>query len=116
MRIGVFGWSRGGMETYLALAQTCRIKAGVIASGMADAFTTIQKRPQLIRQYELLAPGYAKNKESVLRTRSAVYWADKLCPSTPLLLLTGSSKGGSTVSPNTMKKSTMPSAPSWMLT
>lgn len=89
-RIGIFGWSRGGMETYLALARTCRFKAGIIASGMADAFTTIQKRPQMLRQYENLAPGYSKNKDSVLKSRSAVYWADKLCATTPLLLLTGS--------------------------
>ena len=89
-RIGIFGWSRGGMETYLALAKTCRFKAGVIASGMADAFTTIRKRPQLLNQYEQLAPGYSQNKDSVLKTRSAVYWADKLCATTPLLLLTGS--------------------------
>jgi dipeptidyl aminopeptidase/acylaminoacyl peptidase len=89
-RIGIFGWSRGGMETYLALARTCRFKAGVIASGMADAFTTIRKRPQMANAYEQLAPGYSDNKDSVLRSRSAVYWADRLCATTPLLLLTGS--------------------------
>lgn len=89
-RIGVFGWSRGGMQTYLALARTCRFKAGIIASGMADAYTTIQKRPEMLNPFQNLAPGYSKNKDSVLRSRSAVYWADKLCATTPLLLLTGS--------------------------
>ena len=34
--------------------------------------------------------GYFINRDSVLKTRSAVYWAEKISPSTPLLLLTGS--------------------------
>jgi dipeptidyl aminopeptidase/acylaminoacyl peptidase len=33
---------------------------------------------------------YWQNKESELRARSAVYWADKLCKTTPILLLHGS--------------------------
>ena len=31
-----------------------------------------------------------QNKDSILKSRSAVYWADKICMTTPLLLLTGS--------------------------
>lgn len=35
-RIGMFGWSRGGMMTYLALTKTTEIKAAVVGSGMTD--------------------------------------------------------------------------------
>ncbi len=88
-RIGMWGWSRGGMMTYLALTKTNRIKAAVIGSGMADAFIQTSKRPEMDSVFAELAPGYWHNRDSVLKTRSAVYWADKLCPTTPLLLLAG---------------------------
>ena len=90
-RIGMFGWSRGGMMTYLSLTQTSRIKAAVVGSGMADAFLQTRKRPEMKTMFSELIPEYAMNPDSVLKTRSAVYWADKICPTTPLLILAGSS-------------------------
>jgi dipeptidyl aminopeptidase/acylaminoacyl peptidase len=89
-RIGMFGWSRGGMMTYLALTKTNKMKAAVIGSGMADAFIQTRKRPEMDTVFAELAPGYLQNRDSVLRTRSAVLWVDKICKTTPLLLLTGS--------------------------
>jgi dipeptidyl aminopeptidase/acylaminoacyl peptidase len=89
-RIGMYGWSRGGMMTYLALTKTDKIKAAVIGSGMADAFIQTKKRPEMDTVFAELAPGYYQNRDSVLKSRSAVYWADKICATTPLLLLTGS--------------------------
>lgn len=38
-----------------------------------------------------LAPNYATNKEAALKERSAVFWADQLCKTTPLLIMHGSS-------------------------
>ena len=35
-RMGMYGWSRGGMMTYLALTKTNRMRAAIIGSGMAD--------------------------------------------------------------------------------
>lgn len=89
-RIGMVGWSRGGMMTYLALTKTCRLRAAVVGSGMANGFTLTKKRPEMDSVFQEVAPGYLQNRDSVLKTRSAVYFADKLCPTTPLLLLTGS--------------------------
>jgi len=89
-RIGMFGWSRGGMMTYLALTKTNQIKAAVVGSGAADAFINTKKRPGMDSVYAELVPGYFQNRDSVLKTRSAVYWADKICKTTPLLLLCGS--------------------------
>jgi dipeptidyl aminopeptidase/acylaminoacyl peptidase len=89
-RIGMYGWSRGGMMTYLALKRTTQMKAAIIGSGMADAITLTIKRPGMDSVFAQLAPGYRTNRDSVLKTRSAYYWADQMCKTTPLLLLTGS--------------------------
>jgi dipeptidyl aminopeptidase/acylaminoacyl peptidase len=90
-RIGMYGWSRGGMMTYLTLTKTNLIKAAVIGSGMADAFINTNKRHEMDTVFSELAPGYFKNRDSVLKERSVVFWTDKICKSTPLLLMCGSS-------------------------
>jgi dipeptidyl aminopeptidase/acylaminoacyl peptidase len=46
-RIGLYGWSRGGMMTYLALTRTPRIRAAVIGAGLADAFRLVTLRPEM---------------------------------------------------------------------
>lgn len=89
-RIGMFGWSRGGMMTYLALTKTCNIKAAVIGSGLSNAIMNTSKRPEMESAFSELVPGYFANRDSALKSRSAVFWADKICKTTPLFLLAGS--------------------------
>ncbi len=89
-RIGMYGWSRGGMMTYLALTKTDRIKAAIIGSGLADAFETANKRADMDSVFTAVIPGYAENRDTLLKSRSAIQWADKLNKSTPILILTGS--------------------------
>ena len=90
-RIGMEGASRGGMMTYLSLKRSCRFKAAVVVAGMADAFINIRARPEMDKNvFGELVPGYVANKDSVLKERSAVYWADQLCKTTPILLMQGS--------------------------
>ena len=36
-----------------------------------------------------LIPAMSQNRDSVLQTRSATYWADKICKTTPLLIMHG---------------------------
>ena len=89
-RIGMFGGSRGGLMTYLALTRTTRIKAAVVQAGMTDAVRSIAERPEMGTEvYAQLMPGYEADRDSVLATRSPVQWAERLCPTTPLLLLHG---------------------------
>jgi dipeptidyl aminopeptidase/acylaminoacyl peptidase len=91
-RIGIEGASRGGMMTYLSLKRSCRFKAAVVIAGMANAFINIKARPEMDKNvFAELVPGYATNKDSALKERSAVYWADRLCMTTPILLMQGSS-------------------------
>lgn len=90
-RIGMYGWSRGGMMTYLALARTDRIAAAVVGAGMADAFDNVARRPDMESGvFAELVPGFAKDREAALASRSAVRWADRLAKQTPILLLHGS--------------------------
>jgi len=91
-RVGIEGTSRGGMMTYLALKKTCRFKAAVVTAGLANAFTNIASRPDM-EKYVLseLIPNYMLNKVASLKERSAVFWADKLCKRTPILIMHGSS-------------------------
>ena len=91
-RIGIRGASRGGMMTYLAMKATCRFKAAVVIAGMADAFNNIASRPDMeTNVFSQLIPDYKNHKDESLKARSAVYWADQMCATTPLLIMHGSS-------------------------
>jgi dipeptidyl aminopeptidase/acylaminoacyl peptidase len=90
-RIGMYGWSRGGMMTYLALARIKNIKAAVVKSGLADLIKLREIRPELdSTMYGTLIPDYSKNKITALQNRSAIFFADKINKQTPLLILQGS--------------------------
>ncbi len=88
-RIGMYGWSRGGMMTYRALTETNRIKGAVVGSGMADGFINTKKRPEMDSVFTDIIPAMRQNRDSVLQTRSATFWADKICKTTPLLIMHG---------------------------
>lgn len=91
LRIGMYGWSRGGMMTYLALAQTTRIKAAVVGSGVTDLLKTLESRPAFEKEvYQPNIPEYANNTTRVLKERSAAYFAGSICKTTPILVLQGS--------------------------
>ncbi len=86
--IGMYGFSRGGMMTYLTLPKTDRIKAAVIVGGPTDK--TIIDRPNMETMvYSELIPDYWNQKEEELKKRSAVYFADRLPRDVPILLLHG---------------------------
>ncbi len=87
-KIGMYGWSRGGMMTYLTLPRTDQIKAAVVGGAPADK--TVIDRPNMESNvYAELIPNYWENKEEELKKRSAVYFADKLSRDVPLLILHG---------------------------
>ena len=90
-KIGMFGWSRGGMMSYLALKNSNRIKTAVIGNGVTDLFSAIEKRPELEQTViSECIPNYWQNKEIELEKRSALFWADSLNKKSSLLLLCGS--------------------------
>jgi dipeptidyl aminopeptidase/acylaminoacyl peptidase len=90
--IGMYGWSRGGMMTYLAMARTDRIRAAVVGAGLSDAFDTVARRPEMEDSVMAqLVPNWATQRAVALEARSAVRWPERLYKGTPILLLHGGS-------------------------
>jgi dipeptidyl aminopeptidase/acylaminoacyl peptidase len=91
-KIGMYGWSRGGMMTYIALTKTDKIKAAVVGGAVSDCFSSIEDRPEMgTNVMAELIPNYNTNKEIELERRSAIKWADKFPKDVPILMLHGSS-------------------------
>lgn len=77
-RIGMYGWSRGGMMTYIALTKMKNIKAAAVGGALADCRGNIEDRPEMESDVMAqLIPNYIENKEAELTKRSAIEWADK---------------------------------------
>lgn len=88
--IGMFGWSRGGMMTYLALQKSDKIKTAIVGNGASDLFETAKFRPEMeTKVFAECIPDYWNHKESELKKRSAMYWADELDKNSSLLIVCG---------------------------
>lgn len=84
----VFGNSRGGMMTYLALKHGLPANAAAVTSGVTDLFGNAADHPELVTAiYEPLIPGFGSRRAEVMEERSAVRWADRI--NVPLLILHG---------------------------
>lgn len=81
----LFGWSRGGMMTYLTLKAGAQVQAAAVGAGIADLFLLDGERMEKL--YEALVPGYPATREEAFTARSAVRWPEAI--SAPLLLLHG---------------------------
>lgn len=89
-RIGMVGFSRGGMMTFLALkrdalAKTNAIRVAATIGGPTDLLSWIDVRPDMIEVFRDLIAGWPD--EAPLRDRSAVAWPELI--DAPLLLLHG---------------------------
>jgi len=89
-RIGMYGWSRGGMMTYIALSKMEGIKAAVVGGAPSNAYSNIEDRPEMeTKVMAELIPNYTDNKDIELEKRSAIKWADKFPKNVPILMLHG---------------------------
>ncbi|MDY0779471.1 alpha/beta hydrolase family protein [Tenacibaculum sp. IB213877] len=89
-RIGMFGWSRGGMMTYLSLKESNKIKTAVVGNGPTNLFELIKERPKMETMVcAKLIPNYQENKDEELKKRSVMYWYDQLHKNSSLLILSG---------------------------
>lgn len=68
-RIGIWGWSRGGMMVYQALKASKRFKAAVVGAGAANLYNNITARKDSFEHYVYaqLIPDYYKNKDAELQ-------------------------------------------------
>ncbi|PJF30707.1 MAG: hypothetical protein CUN51_06905 [Candidatus Thermofonsia Clade 1 bacterium] len=88
-RIAMFGSSRGGLMTYIALRRLGgAIKVAATTSGLADLFMWARERPDLESgAYLELIGANTRTNPAAFRERSATYWAGEIV--TPLLLIHG---------------------------
>lgn len=90
-RIGMFGHSRGGMQTFLTAKAGVPAKALVVAAGVSDLESGVESRPEMNKIFAMRIPAYMSNKSESLRQRSVINWVEMLDKKVPILLLHGSS-------------------------
>ena len=88
-RIGMFGASRGGMQTHLAVKNSKSIKAIATIAGNSDLLKGLTYRPEMEKVFKHRIPEYEKNKVAELEKRSVLKWVADLSPNVPILLLHG---------------------------
>ena len=89
-KIALYGWSRGGMMTYLSLARTCKFKAAIVGAGVTDLWAWMETRHDTIETvFANNIPDYATNTKAVLNARSAIQQVAEICKTTPILMLHG---------------------------
>jgi dipeptidyl aminopeptidase/acylaminoacyl peptidase len=87
-RVGIIGGSRGGMMALQMLTRTNVFKAA-ITFGAPTLFTNLAKDSYILQTAHRFLPPFG-NTQKELAERSAALWAEKLCKTTPLLVLHGS--------------------------
>ncbi|TMP26136.1 peptidase [Pseudoalteromonas rubra] len=88
-RVGMYGVSRGAMQTYLAAKKIPSIKAIAAVAGVVDLKKELEYRPNMEKVYKNRIPLYESDKDAQLLSRSAISWVEKLSKETPILLLHG---------------------------
>ncbi len=86
-RLFMLGESRGGIMTYLAIKEKFPIKAAAVVGANTDMASYLKDRPWAEQFFKDSFPEYPTKKDSILQTRSALYWAEAL--NVPLLILNG---------------------------
>ncbi|WP_164078331.1 alpha/beta hydrolase family protein [Alteromonas facilis] len=89
-RIAMMGWSRGGMQSFLAAKHMPKLKTIVAIASNADARKSLAFRPDMENVYKKRVPYYAGNKDEALSARSVIDWIDELPAQAPILLVHGS--------------------------
>lgn len=92
-RLGLYGISWGGLNALQLLRSERYIRAAIVNSGVLGAFAALQ-RPggEGFEQevYARLIPNYRRDKQRQLALSSPFYWPEKICKTTPLLIMQGS--------------------------
>ncbi len=83
----MYGHSRGGMMTFLAIRNGAKLNAAVCVAGPTDPLLLGKQRADMLAMYRHRIPQFDERQEAVFADRSALAWAEKL--DVPLLLLQG---------------------------
>ncbi len=94
-RLGMYGWSRGGMMTFLTLPRTTRIKAVVLGAPSTNLVRSVQDRPELMKNWSVIIPGFnGEERTAALLARSPLFHADQLPTDVPVLIFQGGKDTG----------------------
>lgn len=89
-QIGMEGWSRGGMMTYLAMTKTDKLKCAVIISGLADLVRNSDMSADMSEVYmKLFGSSDEREFRGELERRSAVNFFREIKKDIPVLLIHG---------------------------
>jgi dipeptidyl aminopeptidase/acylaminoacyl peptidase len=85
----MYGFSRGGMMTYLAIKEGFPLRAAASVGGPTDMRDVVQTHPQqypaaMLKQFW---PNFETQEAEIFQSRSAVFWPEKL--NVPLLIMHG---------------------------
>lgn len=85
----LYGESRGGMMTYLAMKKSFPANAAAVYGAFTDMETLIKDRPQVYSPDTLnkIWPNFDSHREEIVRSRSAIHWPESL--SVPVLIMHG---------------------------
>ncbi|MEK7148599.1 MAG: prolyl oligopeptidase family serine peptidase [Patescibacteria group bacterium] len=86
-KIGMYGPSRGGMMTYLALAKVKWVEAAVTVGGSTNLLREEKLRPEMKKLNKQMFGGSLQEKKK----RSAIFWTNLFYKKTPLLIMHGGS-------------------------
>ncbi len=62
----MYGFSRGGMMTYLALKHGAPVRAAAVIGAPGDLMRGLEQRPEMEEVYREVMPDYARGKEAHL--------------------------------------------------
>lgn len=84
----LLGWSRGGMQTFLALKRGMKVNAAAVGGPLLDLVAEANRRPALVTGvWAQLMPQFETRRDELLKDRSAMYWPEAI--NAPLLILQG---------------------------
>jgi dipeptidyl aminopeptidase/acylaminoacyl peptidase len=84
----LFGWSRGGMMTLLALKHGAEVNAAAVGAPLIDLTFSTSENSNREDWLQRSLPDYKEKGFKALEARSAPYWIPKL-RNTPLLIMHG---------------------------
>jgi dipeptidyl aminopeptidase/acylaminoacyl peptidase len=87
----LYGESRGAMMTYFALREDWDFRAAAIFGGITELADYLKVVDPEGRMAATTFPDYASRKDEILRSRSAIYWPEKIRK--PLLIMHGGDDG-----------------------
>ncbi len=89
-KMGIEGWSRGGMMTYLMLTKLNIFKASVVVGGISD-LKSLKDKDLIFSIFKNHSfEGNIENeKENFLMSRSAINFADKISKNSAILIIHG---------------------------